>query len=348
MAAIDVSRYVDRKILDLKVKVLTPMFLGGADGDAELRAAPFKAALRYWWRITQGDISHEELRMKEQKLFGGILSNKETDEKPTKSQVAVVVTGFVKTGNVDEQDSIGKKVNPEANNKNVPLSAYLGMGPVHFNGKYTKKRILPEEQFNLSITFPKAASAMVDALSLIKEFGTIGARSRNGWGSFELKVLNDSISLLSRQMLFNKYGKEINSIFSTNKKYPFCLGITNSTPLSWKIGDTVKWQDAMKLAGESYMDLRQQVLPFPASGIQKRHILGYPITNHILNNWGGKNGRMPSQLRIIIRKNEKGFSAYFFHLPHKIPKSWDTSLGTELNVWQSIHSYLDTNFTRAI
>jgi len=344
MAAIDVSRYVNRITLDLSVKVLTPMFLGGADGNAELRAAPFKAALRYWWRITQGNIPHDELLKKEQGLFGGILS------KPCKSLVNITVTGSVRTGNVDEQDSIGSKLNPEANNRNVPLNAYLGMGPIHFKGKYTKKRIVPDEQFNLSITFPATESVMVDTLSLLKEFGTIGARARNGWGSFELEALNNNISLLSRQQLFEKYGQKISSIFSTNKEYPCCLGTTENKPLLWEIGVESRWQDAMKLAGKTYMDLRQQ-LPFPKKtpqGVQKRHILGYPVTNHILPAWGGKEGRMPSQLRIIIRKDRNGFRVYFFHLPHKIPKSWDNRLGTELSVWQSIHSWLDKNFTRSI
>ena len=342
--SINIARFINRETAEFRVEVLTPMFLGGANGDAELRAAPLKNAIRYWWRITQGDLAHNDLLKKEQKLFGGVTGE------ATRSFVDVVVTGSVKTGNKNKMASIGKKVNHEAKDKNVALSAYLGMGPVDFNGIYTKTRILPEEKFALSVSFPKETSDnLIDALSLFAEFGSLGARSRNGWGSFNLLVMNDSIALLPRKKLLEKYGEELTEIFKVGKKYPFKLGKSNKQPLLWKIGMDNTWEDAMKLAGESYMDLRQQALPFPQAppnGVQNRHILGYPITNHKIDSWGGNNGRMPSQLRIIIRKTSDKYNTYFFHLPHKIPKPWDPSLGTELSVWQEIHNYLDENFER--
>lgn len=52
--SINISRFINREPAEFTVEVLTPMFLGGANGDAELRAAPLKNAIRYWWRITQG------------------------------------------------------------------------------------------------------------------------------------------------------------------------------------------------------------------------------------------------------------------------------------------------------
>ncbi len=73
--AINIARFIDRETVEFKVEVLTPMFLGGANGDAELRAAPLKNAIRYWWRITKGDIPHNDLRNQEQKLFGGVSGN---------------------------------------------------------------------------------------------------------------------------------------------------------------------------------------------------------------------------------------------------------------------------------
>ncbi|MCD6560252.1 MAG: type III-B CRISPR module RAMP protein Cmr1 [Deltaproteobacteria bacterium] len=342
---INIARFIDRETAEFTVEVLTPMFLGGANGDAELRAAPLKNAVRYWWRITQGELSHEKMLEKEQKLFGGVT------DKATRSLVDVVVTGSVRTGNVEEEDFIGKKFNPEAGHS-VSLASYLGMGPIHFKGKYMKKRILPAETFSLTVSYPKENKEnIIDALSLFAEFGSLGARSRNGWGSFNLLVMNDSISLSPRKKLLEKYGEEVSKIFKVGKKYPFKLGISNEQPLLWEIGMGNTWEDAMRLAGESYMDLRQQVLPFPQAppnGVQRRHILGYPVTKHKVKTWeeNRKNGRMPSQLRIIIRKTGNNYNAYFFHLPHKIPKPWDSSLGSELSVWQKIHNYLDENFER--
>lgn len=342
---INIARFIDREPAKFKLEVLTPMFLGGANGDSELRPAPLKNSIRYWWRITQGELSHEKMLGKEQQLFGGVTGE------ATRSLVDVVVTGSVRTGGVGEvDDAIGRTRNPEANGRNVPLSAYLGMGPVNFNGIYTKTRILPGEKFTVSVSYPKEhKNNIIDALSLFAEFGSLGARSRNGWGSFNLLAENNSV-LLSREKLFENYGEELSEIFKVGKKYPFKLGKSNKQPLLWKISMGNTWQKAMKLAGESYMDLRQQALPLPNASpkvVQKRHILGYPITNHSkIDSWGGNNGRMPSQLRIIIRKTGNKYNVFFFHLPHKIPKPWDSSLGTELSVWQKLHNYLDENFER--
>jgi CRISPR-associated protein Cmr1 len=348
MMKINVSRLTKRKKAKFSMEVLTPMFLGGASGDAEVRTPPFRNALRYWWRITQGDIPWEQLLKKEQKLFGGVT------EKACRSLVEVVASGKVRTGNVNEKDNLGQKLNTEANNRSVPLSAYLGMGPVHFTGAYTKTRILPGEMFQLSVSFPESnLQEISDALSLFKAFGGLGARSRNGWGSFALHPADpEEIKLLGMTELFSKFGKEISQIFSTDKKYPFRLGMSEGKPLLWETGRGTTWKEAMQTAGEKYMDLRQQdKLTFPKNGsknIEKRHILGYPVTNHRIQDWEEKkSGRMPSQLRILVRKKNSQYVTLFFHLPHKIPKKWDEKrLGNELEIWKHIHNYLDTNCKR--
>lgn len=344
---INVSRFTKRKKAKFSIEVLTPMFLGGASGAAEVRTPPLRNAIRYWWRITQGDIPREQLLQKEQKLFGGVT------EKACRSLVEVTVSGQIKTGSTDEKDEMGQKKNSEANNRNVPLSAYLGMGPVDFNGKYTRTRILPGEIFRLAVSFPGShIREMSEALSLFKAFGGLGARSRNGWGSFQLHLVeSEEMELLGTTEIFSKFGKEISQIFSTDKKYPFRLGVSEGKYLLWEAGRASTWKKAMEAAGEKYMDLRQQdTLTFPknsSKNIEKRHILGYPVTNHPIHNWGGNNGRMPSQLRILVRKKNEQYVTLFFHLPHRIPKKWDEKrLGNELDLWKQIHNYLDQKCKR--
>lgn len=338
---INVARFINMETADFRVEVLTPMFLGGASGDAELRSPPFKNALRYWWRIIQGNIPDSDLRQKEKKLFGGI------NNKANRSLVNILVIGDVKIGEAGQKADIGDKINPEARNRNVPLSAYLGMGVVDFNGTYLKKYILPGQAFKLTVSFPqKYRQEILDTLSLIKAFGTFGARSRNGWGSIDLTVIDQNIELLSRKQLFEWYGEDLTQIFNVNKKYPFRLGKTSHGPLLWQIKSGNNWKGVMQAAGERYMDLRQQQeLAFPRqvpSGLEKRHILGYPVTNHKFPEWGGNNGRMPSQLRIFVRKHDNQYTSYFFHLPHRLPKPWDEQrLGCELALWKVIHKYID-------
>lgn len=52
-------------------KVITPMFLAGADGQTpELRAPSIKGAMRFWWRAMHGHLPLGELHDKEGRIFG--------------------------------------------------------------------------------------------------------------------------------------------------------------------------------------------------------------------------------------------------------------------------------------
>jgi CRISPR-associated protein Cmr1 len=350
--AIHVDRFIDRTTAHFDVEVLTPMFLGGADGNAELRSPPLKNALRYWWRMTRGQLSPDQLLENEQALFGGVHENKSRKMKAGRSLVDIAVFGDVQTEQKHTSPSIGKEINPEAGGKKVSMAAYLGMGPVHFQGYYEKQPISAGQTFQLSITWPrKNQEEILDALSFFAHFGSLGSRSRNGWGSVRLVPADKDgtkIKLTSLPELYEKYGKDIDTIFATKKQYPFYLGWRKKQgknfPLLWQIAVTDRWEDAMKEAAKNYMDIRQ-TLPFPREkpmGIQKRHILGYPVTGHPVAQWDRNNGRMPSQLRIIIRKNHEGkFQSWFFHLPHRMAQRWDMNLGKEMDIWQDIHNQLD-------
>ena len=58
-----ITRFHDTETLQVSVEFLTPTFLGGADQNAELRAAPFKNLLRQWWRVAVGSQypNHKEM-----------------------------------------------------------------------------------------------------------------------------------------------------------------------------------------------------------------------------------------------------------------------------------------------
>jgi CRISPR-associated protein Cmr1 len=351
--AIHVERFLDKNTAHFDVEVLTPMFLGGADGNAELRSPPLKNALRYWWRMTQGHLSPDRLLEKEQALFGGVHENKNRNMFAGRSLVDLAVFGDVRSEPKDTSPSIGKEVNPEAGGKKVSMAAYLGMGPVHFRGHYEKQPISAGESFQMMITWPrKNQEEILDALSFFAHFGCLGSRSRNGWGSIRLvpaKKEGTGIKLASLPELYEKYSKDIDTIFASEKQFPSYLGWRKKQgkdyPLLWQIAVTDRWENAMQEAAKSYMDIRQ-TLPFPKAkpaGVQKRHILGYPVTGHPVAQWDRNNGRMPSQLRIIIRKNNEKYQSWFLHLPHRIAQQWDMNLGSEMGLWQDIHQQLDKN-----
>ncbi|HID00648.1 MAG TPA: hypothetical protein EYP05_04855, partial [Piscirickettsiaceae bacterium] len=63
------------KPLKLKVRFLTPAFLGDAEQKGVWRVPPFKAQLRYWWRFVYAasqnhGVDIERMRQAEGELFG--------------------------------------------------------------------------------------------------------------------------------------------------------------------------------------------------------------------------------------------------------------------------------------
>ena len=58
--------------IKLKCRVVTPMFMAGADGQTpELRPSEFKGMMRFWWRAIKAEDDIEQLKRDETEIFGG-------------------------------------------------------------------------------------------------------------------------------------------------------------------------------------------------------------------------------------------------------------------------------------
>lgn len=359
MTSIDVSRHVNTKKLSLKVKVLTPMFLGGAKGHAELRPAPFKAALRYWWRLTQPQQNYEKLLKTEQELFGGTFQNKEKKIEPLKSYVSVHVAGQISIDNGKTNFETDKKIlHPEVKNfkghpKKINSLVYLGMGPIFWNKnarqmEYNKSRIRSGTEFKLNIGFPKNNSDIIKAVSLLHHFGCIGGRNRNSWGSIEFDDKKNTIMPLDKLLKDSLIKISFNDCFKLNyaSGIPYC----KKAYLVWYTPDRTNPYDVMHDLAKMYVELRTD-FKFSNGMTQKpqeRHILGYPVTNHKVKDWEPeKSGRMPSQLRFKVVENKtKKFSGRILHLAHRLPKKNPWDLNKEKKIWGKVHEFLDKNMTR--
>lgn len=342
---IDVSRYTNRKRQELAVEVLSPMFLGGSDGNAELRGAPFKAALRYWWRLTQGDIPCQELLRTEGRLFGGVHGN----DTATKSLVDIVLQEKEKGIRIEKPQKTGKMLpHPEAERagRKVPALGYLaGMG--HFqSGCYSRTAIMPGGEFTLQIDYPSDDSDIELAIQLMARIGTIGARSRNAFGSFQVTGINFDKELPVQSL---------DSVMRHGENpYPHTLVEDDTGLLLWKITSPAgnDYVDVMTQLAEVYINLRTSPdFKFDGKKPGRRHLLGYPIMNHSLDEWGGKGGRLPSQLRLFMKKHENTLVGYIMHIAHPLPgnKRWFNELGSEIDVWKRAHAFLDgcNTLTRA-
>lgn len=334
----NITRFHNMEKLDVSVEFLTPTFLGGADQNAELRSAPFKNLIRQWWRVVNGNLDVSELRKQEGELFGTVLG----DNDATASKVRMFVT-FVdeELKAVSNQFNFGRTPHPEVRGgMAVENSLYLGYGPVTFKQgvMHFKSYIIPGSKAMLSISFPRQfREQIISIMQLMDAFGTIGSRCRNGYGSLALSA--DGVARLNPATLQTRMLAEL--VGNDQKEYPNRFGSDNHGLFLWESNVQPQWTNAMTLLAGTYLRTRTNI-PIAGEGAQRRHALGYPVTHHSVGAWGGGNGRMPSQLRLMVKRNlNNELVARILHLPHKLPKQWPNTLPTQQHVWQQVHQFLD-------
>jgi CRISPR-associated protein Cmr1 len=153
-------------------RMVTPMFCGGADQEAELRLPSFKGALRFWWRALMWSKVQdvEALRQTESKLFG--CSGEHGQSR--------VIMSMQDPRAKHSLDSAGWKANRWEN--------YTGYG------LHDAKRQALGGSIKFKIIFIGKSDGVfdddfLDALRLLGLVGGLGARGRNGWGSLSLLKL---------------------------------------------------------------------------------------------------------------------------------------------------------------
>ncbi len=192
--------------LRLTFRVNTPLFLGGARQQAELRAASIKGALRFWWRSLQwarfgSDVA--ALQSEEAQLFGS------SDQKIGRSKVGLRIVS----------NKLGKKLSAgsvlwaqedcqHGNRGNTmrPGACYLGYGAI--NAFPTKAKPAPDPKpaqkaaqllrecilpgnFVLQVTLDRRLSndqcqSIRDAFHMLGAVGGLGTCGRRGYGSLTL------------------------------------------------------------------------------------------------------------------------------------------------------------------
>lgn len=348
------ERYFKKNKWTLHCEVITPMFLGNASQQAEWRAEPFKGLLRYWWRIAQPsrgamDIGCKDLLKSEAELFGAAGEDDGVGGK-SKIEVSIVSDSVFSPSKQFEHNE--KITHPETTFKPGSLSYLAGMGLIGKDG--TNTSFFPEgSSFQLTLQSPKSLVEQLETtLALLQTFGTIGGRSRNGWGSFRI----DRGGLEKESVLSALKNCTVKWQQGFTKDYPNCLGKDEKGPLIWLTQEPRSdWQGAMTDLAETYIQLRAGV---SENGIKKldpnngeRHLLGIPLMHH--NQLaGGKRihtDRHASPLRLLVRKLNGKFVGFFLHVPHQFAKpptgnncQQIMSVGEQLNIWeQKIHKKLD-------
>jgi CRISPR-associated protein Cmr1 len=167
--------------LDVELEAVTPLWIGGADSQAELRPPSVRGCLRFWFRALAGGLLGESLadvRAAESAVYGSTTRA---------SSIVVRLFGSPRTG---------VSVAGDAEIEKLPGVAYM------FWSVFQQRRdaILPGERFRLRVSLRPLPFAQVEvagrklekgdslelaaaSLWLLIRFGAVGARARRCAGS---------------------------------------------------------------------------------------------------------------------------------------------------------------------
>jgi len=241
---------------------------------------------------------------------------------------------------------------PEVKNP-VGSQLYLGYGPLKFANSTALKAnaaIQADESATLSLAVPNNHAAHIEhALTLMNHYGTLGGRSRNGWGSFSLTPIKDTSAL--------NIGRAVPDAAATGRPmrdwklalgldWPHAIGQNDTGALIWQTAPHDDWKALMKTLASIKIGLRTQFkFPHerPDGEIHDRHWLSYPVTKHSVKSWGN-NARLPNSLRFKVRTapdDPKQVVGVIFHVPCKPPLAFSPNAATLETVWQGVHAFLD-------
>jgi CRISPR-associated protein Cmr1 len=183
-------------------------------------------------------------------------------------------------------------------------------------------------------------------MGLTHLYGSVGGRSRNGWGSFDLRPANDQtpppIDTLDAR-------------FTTGWQnglawdWPHAIGKDDQGVLIWQTEPFADWKAVMRGLAEVKIELRtQKAFTFTtgkdAASPDLRHWLAYPVTNHNVTSWkvDRRDLRLPNSLRFKVRPTPDGkLRGVIFHVPCRPPPAFKPDLATIQQVWQRVHTFLD-------
>jgi len=365
------------KTLAYTVRFTTPAFLGNAEQNGQWRTPPFKALLRQWWRVAYAadrrfEVNLAEMRREEGRLFGNAwLSHRENGREVTDHSKSLLRIRLDRWdgGKLENWTSLPTVAHPEVKFA-VGSDLYLGYGPLTLPKGAKQAAIKANAAIQagdsaiLSLAVPTThrdtdltrllednAPRLERALWLMDRYGTLGGRSRNGWGSFTLLPLplgegrGEGTPLAGTPPL--RDWKQ-----ALGLDWPHALG-QDDRPLIWQTKPCADWKELMRELAIIKIGLRTQfkfTTGNNAPAPEARHWLSHPVTRHNVAAWS--QGRLPNSLRFKVRvapDDPKQLVGVIFHVSCRPPDAFQPDHQAIEKVWATVHAFLDNparNLTR--
>lgn len=354
--------------LEYTVRFTTPAFLGNAEQKGQWRTPPFKALIRQWWRVVKArDFSYDHHRLleAEKRLFGAAAE----EGKPWGRSKVLIRLDEWREGTLSHVDRRLTVYHPEAGDgqggREMGANLYLGYGPVNSERSAIASDATPTK---LQIRCPEEnLDELQVAMQLAAWFGTLGSRSRNGWGALQLE--GESVKGFADLDTDTVMSVAVARMLSDclDRDWPHALGSdADGAPLVWRllrVRESEKGQKQL-VAFDTWQEVMRELarikIAFRTSGFfefngggtgghpvpQARHILAYPAgRNHTVAAQGwAHDGRLASQLRFKLLRHGTGYAGVIAHFPCALPAhmavAFPSGLPDQLAVWQEIHRLL--------
>ncbi len=174
--------------LRIQLEVLTPLFLGGASGGAEVRAASFRGALRHWYRTVD-----PEFPQREAAVFGGVAKHQGQSPFLLRVREEKPFRPMTWPGREDlKRFNVGRGVKTK---NGVNYLGYVFSLP----GNEHRTAVPPRVKINAECAFPRGIRAtaqhggpravwqgLLASWWLLGHIGSLGTRARRGFGSLAL------------------------------------------------------------------------------------------------------------------------------------------------------------------
>lgn len=290
---------------DYTLELVTPAFLGGADQSAEWRTPGIKALIRQWWRVAyvaEHGVNVERMLEQEGLRFGSTQEFKgphDRDPSLHKAAISIRFDGL--------PPSQAEQVEPVRGDRNQSLP-YLGFGPfvqptqpstrkALSHGSKTKLQVIIKGHDNVEAD--RYAQEMDTVFALIARFGTLGSRSRNGWGS--LKLTGPTLQALNPE----KFARPLDD--SLRQDWMTGIATDRSGLMLWQTPVKTDWKSVMtdlKAARKEHQNLH-------AKNKRLRAVINGPAP--------GNPARWPNQFMFKVLPTNGGFVGQIALMAHQWP-----------------------------
>lgn len=316
------------KSITFTCEVVTPMFLAGADGQkSELRSSSIKGAMRFWWRTMHGDLKINALREKEFAIYGG------GGEHAVKSKISISVSHLYAKSDVSLPPKSISMPSPVSGNVGRSIDGDLFKYLAY--GAEDRMYYPPKYEFEVKFAYHDVHLSFDDAILkpfyLLSFFGGLGAKSRNGFGSFRIKKCSDKqVEIMDNPEIF------IRELYSSILFGPTCLytAFSNASKL-FKTNDSKDtWCECLEILGKAYA-IEKRKMEY-AHDYSKRAYIAAPIMQSNKIEWHKERHAKP--YFISVTKNDKQYDGWILFLPYQHHNYTNyESATTELNEGLSSH-----------